>query len=188
MAERPDVEFVLVPFELRVDMPDEGYQMSELEAAGHSDRVEDHLMKVAARDGFPMVVPPFLPKTHLALALAEIGRNQGDVAHRAIHAAVFDAYFGRGLDIGSREVLLGVAKAQGYDLDEVGRVWDEGVYDERLHQFRHVGISLGLDSTPAALICNELLIGSRPYQVLKDAVDRCLIDAGNIEAEVAEPV
>jgi predicted DsbA family dithiol-disulfide isomerase len=52
--EQPDVEFALAPFELRPDMPEEGYQMSELEAAGQSDRVEDHLVRIAQRDGFPM--------------------------------------------------------------------------------------------------------------------------------------
>ncbi len=47
---------------------------------------------------------------------------------------------------------------------------------------------LGIDSTPAALICNELLIGSRPYQVLKDSIDRCLVTAENIEEEVGEHI
>ena len=45
---------------------------------------------------------------------------------------------------------------------------------------------MGIDSTPAALICNELLIGSRPYQVLRDSIDRCLVTADNIEDEAAD--
>jgi hypothetical protein len=44
-----------------------------------------------------------------------------------------------------------------------------------------VGLHLGIDSTPAALICNELLIGSRPYAVFKDALDRCLITPENVQ-------
>jgi len=177
------VEFVLVPFELRPDMPEEGYQMSELEASGHSDRVEEHLMRLSQRDGFPLVLPSFLPKTHRAIALGEIGRDQGPEVHRSVYRAIFDAYFAHGLDIGTEDVLLGIARDQGFNENEVHRIWDEGVYDERLHQFRHVGMHLGLESTPAALICNELVIGSRPYQVLKESLDRCVLDADNIEAE-----
>jgi hypothetical protein len=56
---------------------------------------------------------------------------------------------------------------------------------ERLHQFRHIGMHLGIESTPAALICNELLIGSRPYGVLKESVDRCLVTAENVEQEAS---
>lgn len=167
-------------------MPEEGYSMSELEASGHSDRVEEHLMRIAAKDGFPMTVPPFLPKTHKALALAEMGRDLGEPQHWAIHHAVFGAYFGEGRDIGDEEVLLQVAESEGYKRDDVRALWDEGTYDGRLHDFRHVALHLGLDSTPAALICNELVIGSRPYMVFQDAIDRCLVTPENIEEFVKE--
>lgn len=172
---------VLVPFELRPDMPEEGWQISELEAAGHSDRVRDYLFGLAAREGFPLQIPPFLPNTHLALALGEMGRDAGPEQHHALHAAIFDAYFGKGLDIGTREVLLDVAGANGLSREDVEEVWDSGRYDDRLHQFLHVGLHLGIDSTPAALICNELLIGSRPYAVLADAIERCMVDASDAE-------
>lgn len=183
MRRTTDVEIVLVPFELRPDMPEEGYQVSELELSGHSDRVENHLLKLAARDGFPMVIPPFIPKTHLALLLAELGRDAGVEAHRELHAAIFAAHFGQGKDIGSRDVLLEIGSAYGYDSGEIEDVWESDRYSERLHQFRHVTMHLGVDATPAALICNELLIGSRPYQVLKDAVDRCLLTPADIESD-----
>lgn len=163
-----------MPFELRPDMPEEGWQMSELEAGGHSDRVEQHLYRVAERDGFPMMVPGFLPKTHLALSLGEFARDRGESSHIAVHHAIFGAYFGKGLDIGSRDVLLQIAEEEGLAAEEVGKMWQEGAYDERLKQFRHVAIHMGLDSTPAALICDELHIGSRPYQVFRDSVDHCL--------------
>jgi predicted DsbA family dithiol-disulfide isomerase len=166
-------------------MPDEGYQMSELEAAGHSDRVEDHIERLAAKDGFPWHNPPFLPKTHRALTLGELGRDQGEEKHWAMHQAIFGAYFGQMLDIGKEDVLLEIAADQGIDSDVVKDAWETDALGERLHQFRHIGMHMGIDSTPAALICNELLIGSRPYQVLKDSIDRCLVTADNVEEEAA---
>lgn len=180
-----DVEIVLCPLELRPDMPDEGYAMSELESAGTSGRVEQHLFRLAERDGFPLVIPPFLPKTHLALVLGEVARDLGEEMHWRVHQAIFDAHFGHGADIGKREVLLGIAKELDLDASAVNEAWDTDSYGERLHQFRHVAMHLGIDSTPAALICNELLIGSRPYQVLQDAVDRCLVTPDNVEEEAS---
>jgi predicted DsbA family dithiol-disulfide isomerase len=178
------VELVLVPYELRPSMPDEGYQFSEFEASGHSDRVEDHVARLAARDGFPWVDPQFLPKTHLALSLGEMARDVGEEKHWEVHAAIFTAYFGEARDIGTSEVLLDIAAEHGIDTDGLQHVWDEDAYGERLHQFRHVGMGLGIESTPAALICNELIIGSRPLKVFKDSIERCLVTAENVE-EVA---
>jgi predicted DsbA family dithiol-disulfide isomerase len=184
LRQEVDAEFLLAPFELRPDMPDDGIQMSELAASGHSDRVEDHIVRLAAKDGFPWADPQFIPKTHKALALGELARDRGEEAHWRTHRAIFVAHMGEGRDIGKEDVLLEIARDQGFDESVVREAWAEDAYGERLHQFRHVGLHMGLDSTPAALICNELLIGSRPYRVLKDAIDRCLVTAENIEDEL----
>jgi len=165
---------VLAPFELRPDIPDTGINFAEHAQAGHSKRVEEHLIKAAAREGASLVFPDFLPKTHLAMAMAEIGRDAGDLIHKNLHAAIFSAYFEAALDIGDRLVLLDIGKSQGLDADIIEEAWSTGKYDERLSQFRRFGMTLGVDSTPAVLICNELLIGAQPYQIIKQAVDRCL--------------
>jgi predicted DsbA family dithiol-disulfide isomerase len=176
-----DLEFdiFLVPFELRPNMPEEGVDLTE-EGAGHSERVDEYLERAAEKEGFAFTQPTQLPKTHKALVLGEVARDLGDAVHRTVHAAIFGAYFGDGRDIGSPEVLLEIAGELGIERDELERAWNDGTYDERLHQFRHVAMHLGLDATPAALICNELFIGSRPAGVLRDALERC--DA-HLEAE-----
>ena len=168
-----EFEMVLVPFELRPNMPPEGLQMGELQAEGHSNRVEEHLHRIAEKEGFALVLPDFLPNTHKAHTVAEIGRDQGAEIHLQAHRAVFDAYFGRGLDIGDEAVLLEVAAGVGFDRDTVERAWREDTYGERLHQFRHVALQLGIDATPATLVCNELIIGSRPAAVMREALERC---------------
>lgn len=179
-----ELQLIYVPFELRPDMPEEGLQESELEASGHADgHVEEYLLRTAARAGLEMQIPRFLPKTHLALTLGEFARDLGDETHETVHAAIFAAYFAEGRDIGRREVLLEIAKAHGLGTGALTAAWDSGRYDERLHQFSHLGLGLGIASTPAALICNELLIGSRPYEVLKDAIERCLLTTDSVEKE-----
>lgn len=81
-----------------------------------------------------------------------------------MHGAIFEAYFGQGRDIGSDGTLLEIG---------VEAAWAQDAFDDRVHQFRHLALSLGLDGTPAALICNELLIGSRPAGVLRAALKKC---------------
>lgn len=187
LAAEREFEMILVPFELRPEMPDAGIPESELEATGASEKVHEHLLRVAEQEGIPFVLPPFLPKTHLALTLAELARDRGHELHAVMHRAIFDAHFGRGLDIGSREVLMPIALEHGLVPEDVTAAWDDDVYAERLHQFRHVALNLGIDATPAAVICNELIIGSRPYEVLRDALDRCLVTRDSVRQEGAEP-
>ncbi len=173
LASEIDFEMVLVPLELRPDMPEEGWQISELEVEGHSDRVAQHLEKAAEKEGIELSVPGFLPNTHKALTVAEVARDEGDALHQTVHRAIFDAYFGKGLDIGDGEVLLEIARQSGLDTEAVATALREDAYADRLHRFRHVALHLGIDGTPAALICNELLIGSRPKEVVRQALERC---------------
>jgi len=172
---------VLVPFELHADIPPEGVSAKE-HGLAHSERVEEHLRRVARDGGFPLVLPDHLPNTHLALGLGEYARDAGEEQHRLAHQTIFDARYARGLDIGSREVLLGIAEALGFGADDVSKAWEDRRFDKRLDQFRHLAGYLGVAATPAALVCNELLIGSRPYQVLSDALERCTITPASAES------
>lgn len=173
---------MLVPFELRPGMPPEGLSAKE-HGLAHSERVEEYLRRVAREGGFPLLIPDHVPNTHLALTLGEYARDAGEERHRAAHRAIFDARYGHGLDLGSRDVLLGIASALELDADDVSKAWEDGRFEERLRQFRHLAQYLGVAATPAALICNELLIGSRPYQVLNDALERCMVTPASAESD-----
>ncbi len=182
LAEEYDAELVLVPFELRPDMPDEGISASE-HGLTHSERVEARLVEIAAEQGQPWVALDHIPKTHLAMVMAEVARDKGFEVHWRTHMAIFTAHYGTGADIGDRKVLLGIADEVGLDCAEVERSWADPAFDERLHQFGHLAMHLGVEQTPAALVCNELLIGSRPYGVLQAAIERCLVRPENVVKE-----
>jgi len=173
-----DVDLYLIPYELRPSMPAEGVPVEQI--GTHSEKVEQYMVRMAAEGGIEFVFPQFVPNTHFALALGEYARDVGPEAHEAIHEAIFSAYNARAEDIGREEVLLDIAEKHALDRDDVASAFAEGRYDERLHQFYHLGLSLGVTATPSALICNELFIGTRPYQVLEDSVQRCLVDEHNI--------
>ncbi len=160
-------------------MPAEGFSAVE-HGLGHSDRVEGHLVRVAADEGVKMTLPDHIPNTHLALLMGEVARDGGSALHWATHMAIFSAYYADGADIGDREVLLGLAKGlEGLDAAAVEAAWVGGLHEERLEVFRHVAEHMGIDATPAAVICNELLIGARPYEVMQAAVDRCVAAPGD---------
>jgi predicted DsbA family dithiol-disulfide isomerase len=171
-----------IPFELRPTIPEQGISASE-HGLGHSDKVDEHLRRLAEREGVPFTVTDHVPKTHKAMVMAEVAREEG--VHGPVHRAIFEAYFGHGEDIGDETVLLRIATEHSIAPERVVEAWAEGAYEERLHAFYHLGLDLGVDSTPAALICNELLIGTRPYGVIRDAVQRCLVTSDNV-AEAVE--
>lgn len=166
-----DFEIVLVPFELRPGMA-EPIDLVE-QGTGHSSHVDEHLARIAEKEGFAYVQPRWLPNTHRAIVLAELARDRGTAVHRTVHRAIFEAYFAQGRDIGSDETLVAIGEEEGIAAEELREAWEQGLYDERVHDFRHLALHLGLDGTPAALVCNELLIGSRPAGVLREALQRC---------------
>jgi predicted DsbA family dithiol-disulfide isomerase len=172
---------VLVPYELRPSVPPEGISAKE-HGLEHSQRVAAHLQRIAAEEGIELREGDLVPNTHLALVLGEIGRDAGAETHRRVHLAIFAALYGRGLDIGAREVLLGVAEDTGLGGERVEAAWAGGLYERRLHEFRHLAMAMQVEAVPAALICNELLIGTRPLAVLEAAVQRCLASREDVEA------
>ncbi len=136
-------------------MPEEGLSAKE-SGLGHSEHVEERLKVLATQEGHPMVLPDLVPKTHRALVMGELARDLGTEKHREVHLAIFDAYFGEGRDIGAREVLLDVARAQGLDELEVTTAWRSGTYDKRLQEFSHLATHLDIHTTPAASSATNL--------------------------------
>ena len=47
--------------------------------------------------------------------------------------------------------------------------------ENRLHGFAHVAIALDIERIPAALVCNCMFVGTRPYKVLEAALAECLV-------------
>lgn len=177
LAARYGAEITPVPFELRPDIPDEGISAEE-HGFAHGERVERYLAGIAEREGYPLVMGDLLPRTHGAMVMAELARDAGPDAHARVHAAIFHAFFGRGLDIGRPQVLLEIAGREGLDPAVVRRAWDEGLYEERLAEFHAFAHSIGVTATPSALVCDRLLVGTHPYGQLAEAAERCLRQTG----------
>lgn len=162
-----------VPFELRPGLPAEGVSAAE-RGWRHSARVEEHVRREAAAFGRAVTLPDHIPNTHLAMAAGEFARDAGEHTYRALHEHIFDAYYVEALDIGDRRVLRSLAEESGLDPLALDAAWDEGRYEDQLREIQHLAGHLGVAMTPSALICSQLLVGSRPYGVIAQAVERCL--------------
>jgi predicted DsbA family dithiol-disulfide isomerase len=179
-----------IPFELRPGIL--ARTSPETMGATHSPRVEEYLDRVAAEEGTPLAHPDFVPNSHDALALAELARDAGPAYYESMQGAIFAAYLGAGRDISDRSVLTQIAAKEGFDSAQIARVWEERVYDERLAALRAYAIQIGVAATPSAIVCDRLLIGSRPYGVLEQALAACtgsgvaLAEEGEALASVGE--
>jgi predicted DsbA family dithiol-disulfide isomerase len=174
-----------IPFELRPGIP--ARTSPEAIGATHSPRVETYLDRVAAAEGIPLAHPNFVPNSHNALALAELARDAGPAYYESMHGAIFTAYLAEGRDISDRAVLTQIGVEEGLDPAQIAEVWDERLYDARLDALRAYAIQIGVAATPSAIVCDQLLIGSRPYGVLEQALSVCLGGEG-APADEGEPL
>jgi len=186
LATRHDFDIVDMPFELRPSAPLEGISARDSGLA-HSEHVSAFIARAAKEEGIVLHDRDLLPNTHRALLLGEVARDAGPALHRAVHVGVFDALFGQGLDIGDEAVLLEVAEAAGLPRETAETAWADTRYEGRLHAFRHLAAAMGVTATPSALICNQLIIGSRPVAVLEEAISRCLLTLADAKAESLSP-
>jgi predicted DsbA family dithiol-disulfide isomerase len=121
----------------------------------------------AARAGLPLSWSPRIPYSRPALVLAEAVRARHHDRHAAFVGRVFDAYFGRGLDIEDAEVLAGCLADAG--IEDEGLV-DAGVLAAAERSFaesRAAGEAAGVTGTPAWLIDGRLVVGLQPRNVFR---------------------
>ncbi len=159
------------PFDLHPEYPPEGIPRAELEQRYGSGLVERQ------RAMFEQAGLPFagtlekIPNSRSALALAEFAADR-DVLD-ALHPRLFDAYWGRGRDIGDEDVLVEEAHAVGLEQDEVKHALHDARYTERVEAHTRAAIELGAGGVPAWVIDQRLLVpGAQPHEVFEQVLER----------------
>lgn len=110
-----------------------------------------------------------VPNSRRALALAELARDRGRLTD--LHPRLFDAYWARGLDIGSDEVLVQEGVAAGLDRDEIAAALGDEGYAQRIAQETEQAISIGAGGVPAWVIDRRLLVpGAQPHEVFEQVM------------------
>jgi predicted DsbA family dithiol-disulfide isomerase len=145
LLERLGVPVVHLPYELHPEIP----------AAGRRIRADGRLQGTFARvgeaceeAGLPWRPPERMPNTRRALETAEWVRLHHPEAESALHGALFDAHFARGLEIDDPEVLDALVLASGAPADEVRSAVDAGHARPPVDAAMAAARAIGVTSTP----------------------------------------
>lgn len=179
LAERPEADLTVTwrAFQLNPDMPGEGMdrqQYLELKFGGpdNAKRVYDRVREAGREED-------------IAFAFDDIGRTPNTIAsHRLVRfasekgradevvTALFEAYFLRGEDVGSSEVLVAAAVAGGLDEAEA-RAYLESAADAESVQEEDVRArKIGIQGVPTFILDGKyVLSGAHPPEVLFNFFD-----------------
>lgn len=179
LAERPDHPFAIEwhPFQLNPDMPREGADRASYlaEKFGGADKVKaahERLAEVAAAAGLSI---DFDKVTRMANTLD---------AHRLIHwaglegrqgtvvSALFDAYWQKGLDIGSSEVLADIAAEAGMDRAVVARLLESDADAAEISDRAAHSRARGVNGVPTFIVAERHAVsGAQPADVWLSVID-----------------
>jgi predicted DsbA family dithiol-disulfide isomerase len=160
-------------FELRP----EPVPLPEPASPARVERWTASILPMAAERGLVMKVPPVSTRTRLTFQAVELAREHG--AFDAMHRAIFEAFFRKGLDIGDAAVLADLAGSIDLDPALVMRALQAGTYLSPVLQQEQLARKLGVAGVPAMFVGDDLavaepVIGAVPYDWMKATVDRAL--------------
>ena len=180
-----EIEVEWRPYELHPEIPPEGIDRSGGES-GRRAASHDHLRALAEEAGLTFRPSTLVPNSHRSLEAAEFAREQG--AFGPYHRALFEAYFGQGLDIGDAEVLSELGAASGLDPAALREALESGRYaslvDERTKEARGSEVT----GTPTFIFENGErrlpIVGAQEYTLFENVARRM---GANQRTEKLEP-
>jgi predicted DsbA family dithiol-disulfide isomerase len=123
---------------------------------------EAHTLPAAA--GLALAPPPLVPWTRKAHELHLLAREQG--RGDEVRRAIFEAYFGRGEDIGRVDRLIEVAARLGFDRTAVKAALDVDRYDDEVATARRSAAEAGVVDTPSIAFPAGVLRGFHNREAL----------------------
>lgn len=181
------VQLRFAPYELNPQMPKEGLNRKEYRSRKFGSWARSQAMdadvamagqRVGAQFNYDRV--EVTPNTRQAHRLMYWAQLQGDGAKsEALYEVIFSAYFSEGKDIGTVDVLVGLAAANGFNGDAVRAFLEtnEGEREVVASEFR--ASVAGVQSVPTIRIAGVQVSGAQPSNVMAQALRA---------AAVAEPV
>ncbi|TAK68032.1 MAG: DsbA family oxidoreductase, partial [Dehalococcoidia bacterium] len=118
-------------------------------------------------------MPRLIANSHLALEAAEFARAHG--AFERFHAALFEAYFGEGRDVGDAGVLCDIATACGIDRGQLREALNDRRYAGAIDRATAAAREDGIISTPTLVYEGGFrLVGAQDYDVFASITRRIL--------------
>jgi predicted DsbA family dithiol-disulfide isomerase len=159
-----------VYFPLHPDTPAEGLSLHELFAERGYDLDAMHARMKGLMDAESL---PYNRRSHtynsrLAQELAKWADSKP--GFEAIHAALYQAYFVAGRNLGDREVLVNIATSVGLPADEAREVLTERTFKEKVDADWELARRFGITGVPSFVAGKYKVVGAQPYKVLADLV------------------
>lgn len=165
------------PFELNPNMGKEGQDIGEhiAQKYGATEEQQQQSREMIRQRGadvgftFDMSKRGRIYNTFDAHRLLHWAEEQGK--QRDLKRALFEAYFTRGEDPSSHEVLLEVADSVGLDKGEAARILESNQFADEVREAEQFFQRAGIHSVPAVIINQKHLIsGGQPPEVFERAL------------------
>ncbi|WP_144113931.1 DsbA family oxidoreductase [Paraburkholderia sp. BCC1886] len=172
------VSICYLPFELNPAMPAEGmdrrtYRSQKFGSWARSQTMDAQVTAAGLASGAQFNYDKVLrtPNTRLAHRFMQFAqqRNEPDMT-TALYQTLYSAYFCEGRDIGSLELLVGIAGEHAFDNDEVRGylLSDAGVH--AIEAARARAERRGVLAVPTILIDGDVISGAQPPEVFTHAL------------------
>lgn len=146
-----------IPLPIHPEIPQEG-----IEAGPRQGPMYEFLQDEARAVGLVLHWPARLPNTLLALTVAEWVRRHEPEAFPALYAALFEAHFVRGEDIGALAVVRHHVAASGVDTRALTVAMSKPRASQDVEQSSGLAEQVGINGTPAWLVGSLVISGLRP--------------------------
>jgi len=158
-------------YEIHPEIPPEGVPAEALMRMGLGARWRG-IESFAAQAGVPVVRPPLLPSSRLALEGAEMARREGRLG--AYRARIFGAYFTEGADIGNPSVLCDLAAEAGLDRTRFEAAVLGRRFREAVDRHREEGEDLLVTGVPTFFLHGVPVVGAQSPDAYRQAFARIL--------------
>ena len=134
------------PFEMRP----EPEPLPSPDAPSRHEAWAQRLYPLALERGVSLRMPPLYVRSRLAFEVASWASDHG--RFDAVHRALFEAYFGRGEDIGDIDTLVRIATSRDDEANELRHALEQGWYASRIERHKAMAARLGVDGIPFTVI------------------------------------
>ena len=168
LAEHYSLTTRLTHFPLHPETPPEGMALAELFAGreGLLTQMQERLKAALTEAGLPYAERTHTFNSRLAQELGTWAETVD--GGKAIHDALFRAYFAEARDISRIEVLVDVARSVGLPEEEARRVLEERSFSEAIDRDWKRSRAMGVTGVPTYAAGGFAVVGAQPYEVLEE--------------------
>ncbi len=166
-----DIGLRFVHFSLHPETPPEGRTLQELFRGRSSEHIREsqrQLAELAGREGLPYGSRKMTYNSQLAQELGAWADTQA--GGRALHDALFRAYFVDGANLARVDALLSIVDSAGLPVEDAREVLESRSFRDVVETDWRRSRELGVRGVPTFAMDGRTLVGAQPYEALERLV------------------